>query len=79
MNLLTQISILENIEDGLKEACAPLRTFLFNKMLSASLTLFATASKSPPVHGGRWIPPPPGNRTYTHFLAKKMKYPKTYI
>ena len=37
MNLLTQIFILEDIEDGLKEACAPLRTFLFNKMLSASL------------------------------------------
>ena len=49
-----------------------------NLMLNLNLTLLATASKSPPVHGG-WIPPPPGIPTYTHFLAKKIKYPKTYI
>ena len=36
MTLLTQLSTLENVEEGLKEACAPLRTWLFNKMMASS-------------------------------------------
>ena len=37
MTLLTNIFTLEDIEEGLKEAATPLRTFLFNKTVSASL------------------------------------------
>ena len=36
ITLLTQLSSMENSEEGLKEACGPLRTWLFKKMTSSS-------------------------------------------